>query len=383
MTTNGSNSMRNLVTGALARGATFAAAISFLGAAGCSADVGSGEASGEAEVGTNVATNTEALAANQFTGWSKRTGGTTLTRTPAIFSYYTSIYRQKDVYATSTAGKIWATSWTWSGGVDYGWSTWAQQSSPVNINFASSPAYSGTWTVYAGGGTGTTYSALAARASASAPVCPRCIYLKLSTHAAGSSWYVLSNSDLGNTDDFSMVYSRGSLYIVATQTVSGSTTKFMYSSNDVSNGYTNANWTAWAEIPGGGRFHGAPTIAAWPSGILVVGRGTDDMIYGTALTYSTWDGYWWWGWGTETFNGNIGLSTRTGWDMQLFSRRPSNGKIWEGDLRTDGSFDGFYDLAGPSFSSGASAYSPADGRVDIAAMGTEGAVYTNSYPLSP
>ena len=356
------------------RRATLLAVLSLFGALGCgAAEQGS---SGEGE----AATTGEALSTAKFAGWSKLAGGPSFIATPAMYSSGNdTIYRERGVYATSSDGKIWSRYQAFGGSTDFGWSNWTQEVTPSGVTFTSSPAISKGWDATLQNNRTEHYSVLVARSNSAQP-CPGCLYLQLRTHSNGTSWYLFpKNQD--TTGDVSVVFYQDSLYMIAARAAGGSTFKYVYSTNQVTFGYDNSKWTDWVEIPGGGRFKNYPTGVMWPSGLLVVGLGTDNAIYGTALTFSTWDGYWWYGWGADTFSGSVGLTTATGWDMQLFARRTGNSRIAEGDLRTDGSFDGFYTLPGgpTTFRSGASAASHAAGHVEIAARGNDDAIWVNSY----
>jgi len=83
-----------------------------------------------------------------------------------------------------------------------------------------------------------------------------------------------------------------------------------------------AQWTGWAEVPGGGATPDSPAAVSYNGAQNVFVRGTDNAIYRNVLSAGAWSG-----WAQVPGNGAttsaLGADTFTG-TLQLFARGTDN-----------------------------------------------------------
>jgi len=292
--------------------------------------------------------------------------------TPAIYSYFGSLTsRWWNVCATTTVQTM-VCNYRQIIGSDSGWQGWGVVTPPAGVTFGasgSSPAMT-QWT----DNQGLSWGGLAARQH-SGPT-PNSIYLRITRHAQPSTWYLVPNS--GNASgfgatNFSLVYSAGYLYIVASK-CSGSTCTAHFMRNYVATGYVNTNWSAWTQDTAGGVFK-SPVIANAfaPNGSLIVsGRGTDNAAWVSRIFGSSWEGGWLQVGYPGVFNDSPSATTfsQTASDVQLFGLGTDN-RPWQGSLNAARTvFDGWYQF-GPLFFRSPASYAPAANVISLAAWGTD------------
>ncbi|HKO50541.1 MAG TPA: hypothetical protein VJV79_22615 [Polyangiaceae bacterium] len=206
----------------------------------------------------------ERLDVSRFTGWSQIPPGI-FNSAPALVAAGTS-GDTLDGYGRGLDNKIYNNYYSTGTGW-LGWNTWS------NKTFTSKPAATIT----------PTQRFVVARGTNNAIQ----ISWQASLHGSFGEWQQLSSTTFSSAP--AIVYSSPYLFVVARK----SDNKVYWTRNDVSGGFSNSNWTAWADIPIGA-VSSEPAITAKDGLVVVAARGTDNAfwIISTSNAGSTWSSSW-------------------------------------------------------------------------------------------
>jgi hypothetical protein len=308
--------------------------------------------------------------------WSLIPGAPSIFYGPSIWSQYNAPNnRQWLVCGTSSNDRqIYCNYRYILGGTDTGWNGWIRQDGPAGVQFQSTPVYQ----TFVDTRTNTTLGALAARGTPSPAACGTgaCVFINISQHAGGSTWYAVPGSANVGGGDISLVSSGDYLYLFAT---SGSN-QAVYTRNKVASGYENAKWDPWSYLPGGGIFHKNVRASALSGGgIVLAGVGTDDSSWFQEFNGSSWEGFYRSMGGI--FKDSINpVSFDYGNNITLFGLGTTNAAYEAtGDLAA-GTIDGWWQITSPTLLNSPAAFSPAPGVVDVAVRGNTWDIYFSTWP---
>jgi len=327
------------------------------------------------EAEDSVGSTSENLNMSKFKGWTQIPNGVSYFAPAANFrgQYNDGI----DLYATGTDNNLYHdVGSTTNGGLNWSWTGWSSLGAPasggVTYPLIGRPSATA-WSAVRSRG-----SAVAARASIAGQAQ---VFVKFELGGSFTSWAQVSNGNL--EQDPAIVFSYPYLFVFAP----GTDHQFYWSRNDVSQSYNAANWSAWANVPGG-NLSSAGGVAAAGGKLFLAARATNNQYY---LNKSADAGATWSGWsavpsGTTTFASAPALTaiavSSTATTLNLFGAATATGGVQP--MLNSTSFDeganwGTFQSAGGNLASAPAAIAASSTHLETFALGTDNTVYQNTY----